>query len=93
MASAVSNVKAVGKVLVAALGLILAAVNDHIDLVPVQYRGYVTALIGLLTLLGIYHAPYAPLGRAGGSAGQLEGTTPPAKTALHPKPKQHKPEA
>src|ERR1041385_591436 len=56
------KLKAVSKVVVALLGFVLAAVNDHIDLVPVQYRGYVTGAIALLTLVGVYHAPYAPLG-------------------------------
>lgn len=60
MASVVSKFKATSKVFVGALGFIVAALNDHIDLVPVQWRGYVTAAIGLATLVGIYHAPYAP---------------------------------
>jgi hypothetical protein len=62
MASVLSKFMAVSKVVVALLGFILAAVNDHIDVVPVQYRGYVTGAIAVLTLVGVYHAPYAPLG-------------------------------
>jgi hypothetical protein len=70
------KVLAVGKVLAAAAGFILAALNEHIDLVPVQYRGLVTGLIAVLTLVGVYHAPYAPLGRNRGSTGKLGGKHP-----------------
>jgi hypothetical protein len=70
------KVWAVAKVLVAAAGFVLAALNDHIDVVPVQYRGFVTGLIALLTLVGVYHAPYAPLGRSRRATGKLGGKHP-----------------
>lgn len=61
MASVITNLKAASKVVVVALGFIAAWGNDHMDLVPVQYRGYVTGIIAVATLLGAYHAPYAPI--------------------------------
>jgi hypothetical protein len=64
---------AIGKVIVGALGLILGTLNEHLDLIPDPYKGYVTALIGLLMLVGIYHAPYAPIPPKSGPTGQLGG--------------------
>lgn len=99
MASVVSNIKAISKPIVAALGFILAAVNDHIDVVPVQYRGYVTTAIAILTLVGVYHAPYSPLGAERRSALKSAGkkrhpsvATPPVGPAsVKPPPKHEAP--
>lgn len=84
MASVLSNLKAASKVAVALLGFVLAAVNDHIDLVPVQYRGYVTGLIALLTLVGVYHAPYAPIAGVRRSARRSGRRKAASKPGVHP---------
>lgn len=70
-----SEIKAVSKVIVAAIGLAATALVKCTDLVPVQYQGYATAFIALATIIGAYHAPYAPLGAARRSAAKLEGGT------------------
>lgn len=87
MASVATNLKAASKVLVGALGFILGVLNENFDLVPDQYKPYVTTAIGIATALGIFHAPYAPIVSKRRSAGQPEGNT--VVPGLHPHPGQH----
>lgn len=73
-----SKLKAVSKVIVAGVGLAATVLVKYTDLIPVQYQGYVTGFIALATLIGAYHAPYAPLGAKRRAARKPAGkTTPP----------------
>lgn len=85
MASVVSNLKAVSKVLVAALGFIVGYLNQNLDIVPEQYRGLVTGIIAVLTLAGVYQAPHGQVSLKRRSAGR-SGTRKPAvsKPGAHP---------
>lgn len=69
------KIKAASKVVVAAVGFLAGALVQYGDIVPVGYRGYATAFIALATLVGAYHAPYAPLGRNRGADGVTGGST------------------
>lgn len=55
--------KAVGKVLVSAVGFALAFLNEVLPVTPPEYVDEVTVAIGVLTLIATYFAPYAPLGK------------------------------
>jgi hypothetical protein len=48
----------IGGLLGAAVPLVLSLV----DYLPPQWAAAITAVIGLLTALGVYHAPYTPSG-------------------------------
>jgi hypothetical protein len=82
VSAVVSKLKAVSKVIVAAVGLVASALVKYTDLVPAQYQGYATAFIALATLIGAYHAPYAPLGaKRRAQRKQARKTVPPAHQA------------
>lgn len=85
VSTVVSKLRAASKVIVAAVGLLATALVKYTDVIPVQYQGYATGFIALATLIGAYHAPYAPLGRKSRSAGQLGGKHPHVK----PTPTNH----
>lgn len=61
MSTTISKIKAASKVVVALIGFVLGYLNEHLDVVPASWRGYVTAAIALATLLGIYQAPHGAL--------------------------------
>jgi hypothetical protein len=61
VSSIITNIKAVAKPIVAFLGLALTFLNENYELVPDQWKQYVTALIALGTLAGIYRAPHGQL--------------------------------
>lgn len=79
ISATLSKFKAVSKVIVAAVGLVASALVKYTDLVPAQYQGYATGFIALATLIGAYHAPYAPLGAKRGAAGKPARKTAPPK--------------
>lgn len=87
VSTVVSKLRAASKVIVAAVGLGASALVKYTDIVPVQYQGYATAFIAFATLIGAYHAPYAPLGAKRRARGNLGGkhphpkATPPAHQA------------
>ena len=98
MATVATNLKSASKVIVAAVGIVLAALSDHLDLIPDPYRHWVTVAIGVATLLGIYQAPHGPLPSLlgnRGSASKPEGrkrlSRKPAQPAVvdHPAPHPH----
>lgn len=72
------KIKAMSKAIVGVVGFIVGVLNEALPILPDPYKGYVTGFIGLVTLLGIYHAPYAPLGAKRAAAGK------PAAGKLHP---------
>lgn len=77
-----STLKAVSKVIVVAVGMVAGALVNYTNLIPTQFQGYATAFIALATLIGAYHAPYAPLGaKARAQAQQGGNATPPAHQA------------
>lgn len=61
MASVITNIKAVAKPIVAALGALAAWLTNNFAVIPTQYQGYVTTFITIVTLLGIYAAPHGQL--------------------------------
>lgn len=56
-----TTLKSASKLVVFLVGATLAYLNDHMDIVPVAWRGYVTFAIMLATALGIYQAPHGAL--------------------------------
>lgn len=72
-----SKIKAVSKVIVAAIGLAATVLVKYTDLIPTQYQGYAVAFVAVATLIGAYHAPYAPLGKPGGRTGAHEAPETP----------------
>ena len=68
------TLKAVGKILVSGAGLTLATLNEALPIVPEQFKTEVTVVIGVLTVILGYFAPYRPLAGVRGSAGQPGGS-------------------
>ncbi len=76
-----STLKAIGKVLVGSVGFILAVLNEALPIVPEQHKALVTAVIGVLTLVSTYYAPYKPLPLKSGSAAKPAARKPRSRRA------------
>jgi hypothetical protein len=79
------RLKAVGKLIVFAVGFVAADLVKYADVIPPQYKGYATGFIALATLIGAYHAPYAALGQHRGPTAKLGGRTGSREKGLDPK--------
>jgi hypothetical protein len=86
----IQKITAYSKAIVGLIGVVLTGLNYALPIIPNDDKHYVTAIIGVLTLVTATYAKYAPTGK---SARLRSNQTAKRHTTVeHPAPSREKPQ-